>query len=148
MGCSLALLPVVSPPERRSCSAIVRLPMARKLADSTVKRLQQRLLEEESRLDALLKEQRQEREAARLAETPAERAPEPGSAEAGSLKFEYEKALSLEQNLEDLLVKTRAALEKVDEGTYGICETCGSAIPLARLDALVHVTECVECATR
>lgn len=129
-------------------SAIVRLLMPRKLADSTLKRLQERLLEEESRLDALLKEQREEREAARIAETPAERAPDPGSAEAGSLKFEYEKAISLEKNLEDLLVKTRTSLEKIDDGTYGICETCGSAIPVARLDALLHVTECVECATR
>lgn len=122
--------------------------MTRKLADSTVKRLQERLLEEERRLDALLREQREEREAARLAETPAERTPDPGSAEAGSLKFEYEKAISLENNLEDLLAKTRAALAKVDQGTYGICETCGKAIPIARLDALLHVTECVECATR
>lgn len=122
--------------------------MARKLADSTVKRLHKRLIEEEARLDALLKEQREEREAARLAETPAERAPDPGSAEAGSLKFEYEKAISLENNLENLLAKTRAALEKIDEGTYGICETCGTAIPVTRLDALLHVTECVECATR
>ena len=122
--------------------------MTRKLADSTVKRLHKRLLEEQVRLDALLTEQRAEREAARIAETPAERAPDPGSAEAGSLKFEYEKAISLEQNLENLLDKIRAALAKVDEGTYGICETCGKDIPVARLDALLHVTECVECATR
>jgi len=122
--------------------------MTRKLAASTVKRLQQRLQEEEIRLSSLLREQREEREAARLAETPAERAPDPGSAEAGSLKFEYEKAISLENNLENLLAKTRDALAKVDQGTYGICETCGSAIPIARLDALLHVTECVECATR
>lgn len=122
--------------------------MTRKLAASTVKRLQLRLQEEEVRLSNLLREQREEREAARLAETPAERAPDPGSAEAGSLKFEYEKAISLENNLEDLLAKTRDALAKVDQGTYGICETCGSAIPIARLDALLHVTECVECATR
>lgn len=122
--------------------------MARKLADSTVQRLHKRLLEEEVRLSELLEEHREEREAARIAETPAERAPDPGSAEAGSLKFEYEKALSLEQNLEDLLAKTKEALRKVDEGTYGICETCGKAIPVERLDALLHVTECVECATR
>lgn len=122
--------------------------MARKLAESTLKRLHKRLLEEEVRLADLLEEQRSEREAARLAETPAERTPDPGSAEAGSLKFEYEKAISLERNTENLLAKTREALRKVDEGTYGTCETCGKSIPVARLDALLHVTECVECANR
>lgn len=122
--------------------------MVRKLAASTVARLHKRLLEEEARLADLLEEQRREREEARLTETPAERTPDPGSADAGSIKFEYQKAMSLERNLENLLDQTRAALEKVDQGTYGICETCGQPIPIARLDALLHVTECVECATR
>jgi RNA polymerase-binding transcription factor DksA len=36
------------------------------------------------------------------------------------------------------------ALEKIDNGTYGICEVCGRSIPIARLDALPYTTFCVD----
>jgi DnaK suppressor protein len=38
------------------------------------------------------------------------------------------------------------AIEKVDEGTYGLCDVCGSEIALARLEALPATSLCVECA--
>jgi RNA polymerase-binding transcription factor DksA len=37
------------------------------------------------------------------------------------------------------------ALERVREGAYGICETCGHRIPAARLNFQPAVTRCVEC---
>ena len=37
------------------------------------------------------------------------------------------------------------ALERMREGTYGVCEGCGSSIPLARLQALPYATCCIEC---
>lgn len=36
------------------------------------------------------------------------------------------------------------ALEKIREGTYGICEVTGRPIPLARLKALPYATMCIE----
>jgi RNA polymerase-binding transcription factor DksA len=39
-----------------------------------------------------------------------------------------------------------AALARLDAGTYGECETCGSAIAAARLEALPWTTHCVQCA--
>jgi DnaK suppressor protein len=38
------------------------------------------------------------------------------------------------------------ALEKLDEGSYGICDRCGEPIPEARLEALPVSALCVECA--
>lgn len=38
------------------------------------------------------------------------------------------------------------ALEKLDEGSYGICDRCGEPIPEARLEALPASASCVECA--
>jgi DnaK suppressor protein len=120
--------------------------MARQLAKSTVKRFQERLVEERERLESMIAEHEREREEARLTESSADRSPDPGNAEAGSMKFEYEKELSIEQNLIDLRSKVDAALARIEAGGYGICENCGEAIPVARLDALPYSTLCVDCA--
>ena len=40
------------------------------------------------------------------------------------------------------------ALERVHEGAYGICETCGHRIPAARLKYQPAATRCVECQSR
>jgi RNA polymerase-binding transcription factor DksA len=37
------------------------------------------------------------------------------------------------------------ALQRVREGAYGICETCGRRIPTARLEYQPAATRCVEC---
>jgi DnaK suppressor protein len=37
------------------------------------------------------------------------------------------------------------ALTRIEEGTYGICEECGEAIPLKRLLALPFTQLCIEC---
>jgi DnaK suppressor protein len=59
--------------------------------------------------------------------------------------YETEKNLALEDNLRRQLAMTEAALVKLDEGTYGICANCGRPIDPERLDALPHVTVCIDC---
>lgn len=120
--------------------------MARQLAKSTIEKFEKRLLEERDRLQELIDEYERELEVARMTESSSDRSPDPGNAEAGSLKFEYEKELSIEQNTIDLLGKVDRALERIHAGTYGICESCKKSIPLARLDVLPYVTLCVDCA--
>lgn len=120
--------------------------MSRQLAQSTLDRFRAVLEEERVRLRELLDEHELERENARLAETAAERSPDPSSAEGGSMAFEYEKELSVDANTEDLLRKAEKALERLNEGSYGVCESCGTAIPIARLEVLPYTTVCVECA--
>jgi DnaK suppressor protein len=41
-----------------------------------------------------------------------------------------------------------AALARLAAGTYGICEACGGAIPLARLRAMPAVRYCLACQTQ
>jgi DnaK suppressor protein len=122
--------------------------MARTLAKSTLKRLRALLESEQERLSRLIEEYEQELEEARLTETSSDRSPDPGSAEAGSLKFEYEKELSLERNAVDLLRKVEDALRRIDNGTYGVCEVCGGPIPVARLEVLPYAATCVNCARK
>jgi DnaK suppressor protein len=45
------------------------------------------------------------------------------------------------RNLRDI----DAALDRIDEGTYGICEECQEPIGEARLKALPYATLCVDC---
>ncbi|MDH5372230.1 MAG: TraR/DksA C4-type zinc finger protein [Acidimicrobiia bacterium] len=120
--------------------------MGRQLSAGTLERLRLRLEEERESLTRLLAEHEHEREEARLAETASERSPDPMTAEGGSMAFEYEKELSIDQNSLDLLVKVEHALERLEKGAYGDCEACGKSIPIARLEALPYTTLCVDCA--
>ncbi len=122
--------------------------MARKLAKSTLTRLQVRLEDERARLEAMIDEFDRRREQSRLAETSSEHNADPDNADGGSLAFEMEMDLSIEQNTKELLEKIERALKRMDEGTYGVCEVSGKPIPLARLEALPYATTTVENAGR
>ena len=43
------------------------------------------------------------------------------------------------------LTQIEDALERLTEGTFGLCEECEKPIPLSRLQALPYATECIEC---
>ncbi len=43
------------------------------------------------------------------------------------------------------LARIEKALEKMQAGTYGVCEECGADIPLTRLYALPYATLCIRC---
>jgi DnaK suppressor protein len=66
-------------------------------------------------------------------------------ADSGTFTFERERDLSLYNNIKDLLEKVEAAMEKIELGTYGICDICKATIPEERLDALPHATLCIQC---
>ena len=76
------------------------------------------------------------------------RTAEPGNDEPGSMKFEYEKELTIEQDTINLLGKVDHALERVAAGQFGVCEGCGNSLPLERLDVLPHTALCVTCAQK
>ena len=44
------------------------------------------------------------------------------------------------------LAQLQAALERIEAGTYGVCENCGEAIAGARLEARPEATHCISCA--
>lgn len=54
-----------------------------------------------------------------------------------------ENQLAIAANREHL-DEIDAALARLDEGTYGVCETCGRPIGEARLDALPAARFCIE----
>jgi RNA polymerase-binding protein DksA len=46
----------------------------------------------------------------------------------------------------DLLAQIDAALDRLDEGTYGKCRRCGEDIEAARLEAIPYTPFCANCA--
>ena len=64
----------------------------------------------------------------------------------GTDAYEEEMTLGLIQNEEQLIEEINAALDRIERGTFGVCEACGRAIPRKRLDVLPYARHCVECA--
>ena len=58
---------------------------------------------------------------------------------------ELEKRLALEQRTRDQLSWVEHALQKFEEGTYGLCDVCGQPIDPARLEALPSASLCLNC---
>jgi RNA polymerase-binding transcription factor len=50
----------------------------------------------------------------------------------------------LEENADHLLGAIGAALERIEDGTYGLCSACGGPIGEARLEAVPYATLCIE----
>ena len=68
--------------------------------------------------------------------------------ELGSDNADQELTLSLLGSEEDALDQIEAALQRIDDGSYGECETCGVKIPQSRLEAIPYVAQCVRCASQ
>lgn len=69
-------------------------------------------------------------------------------ADAGAKTFEREQELALTHNARELLAQSERALARIDDGSYGTCESCGEPIGKARLQAFPRATLCVACKQR
>lgn len=52
---------------------------------------------------------------------------------------------ALGEGLRAELALIETALSRIERGEYGVCERCGQAIPVARLEALPYAGRCVTC---
>ena len=66
-------------------------------------------------------------------------------ADTGTKNITREHEMALAANAREMLYQTERALERLDAGTYGLCENCGNAIGKARMQAFPRATLCVEC---
>lgn len=69
-------------------------------------------------------------------------------AEAGSDTFEQDFNLSLMQNDGQTLEAIAEALDRIQDGTYGVCAECSKVIPKMRLQAIPYASLCINCATK
>ena len=68
-------------------------------------------------------------------------------AAAASQVFDQQRSLALRERASQQLALVDAALERIDEGTFGRCVRCGRQIPAERLEALPWAAHCIECQT-
>jgi DnaK suppressor protein len=69
-------------------------------------------------------------------------------ADAGVKTFERENEYAMTSTARDLLEQTEKALNRIDAGSYGVCESCGQPIGKARLMAFPRAVLCVTCKQR
>lgn len=67
------------------------------------------------------------------------------SADTGGKVLEREQGMTLTANSRLLLAQSSRALEHIDAGSYGRCESCGQPIGKGRLQAFPRATLCVSC---
>lgn len=77
-------------------------------------------------------------------------------AELGTDSYERDFTLSLMESDQEAISEIHAALKRIDNGTYGLCEAClaegkppsKAVIAKARLNAIPHARNCVGCQER
>ena len=52
---------------------------------------------------------------------------------------------TLGDNAEQVMSEIDAALQRIEDGTYGVCASCGREIPSARLEANPWASLCIDC---
>jgi DnaK suppressor protein len=68
-------------------------------------------------------------------------------ADMGSDSYEIENTIGLMSSERKILVEINEALDRIEKGTYGLCEGDNELIPKARLEAIPWARYCVACAT-
>ena len=76
----------------------------------------------------------------------ADKMPDP--LDLASFESERSTRLRIRDRESYLINKIKAALERLEDGTFGICDRCGEEISLKRLKARPVTTLCIECKTR
>lgn len=70
---------------------------------------------------------------------------EEGFADSAQASAERSSLIGLVDQLQQNRKAIVAALERIDAGTYGLCERCGREIPFERLEAVPSTFLCVDC---
>ena len=69
-------------------------------------------------------------------------------AETATVTYDREMDYTLEENSEQVLHAIDEALGRLDAGTYGTCQRCGTGIAPERLEALPYARLCIDCKRR
>ena len=110
------------------------------LDDAQIRHFRDRLLEDRGKIRDIL---------ARLtSETIGEEPERTQLEDLGSETFEEAQDLGLAEQAGEEINEIDRALERMDRGTYGICESCDRAIPIDRLEAIPSAPRCADCQSK
>jgi len=68
--------------------------------------------------------------------------------EGPTLAFERSQSTAILEQTRQHFAQIESAMLRLDEGTFGVCVTCGKDIPFARLEVRPYSTQCVACASK
>lgn len=68
-----------------------------------------------------------------------------GFADAAQTTSERSNVLSIAEGLRQRLDDVKGALDRLERGTYGICQSCGNPIDAERLEAIPTAVLCISC---
>jgi DnaK suppressor protein len=72
----------------------------------------------------------------------------PDPTDRASLEAERNFMLRIRDREHKLIKKIKKALERIEKGTFGICESCGEEIAIKRLKARPVTSQCIECKSK
>ncbi|MFC1578395.1 RNA polymerase-binding protein DksA [Thermodesulfobacteriota bacterium] len=72
----------------------------------------------------------------------------PDPADRAALEADRNFMLRIRDREAKLIKKIKAALDRIEKNTYGICESCGEDITLKRLKARPVTTQCIDCKSK
>ncbi|MFO7645540.1 MAG: RNA polymerase-binding protein DksA [Desulfosarcina sp.] len=72
----------------------------------------------------------------------------PDPTDRASLESDRNFMLRIRDREHKLIKKVKKALDRIESGTFGVCETCGEDISLERLKARPVTTQCIDCKTK
>ena len=78
--------------------------------------------------------------------TPKENFPDP--TDRAALEADRNFMLRIRDREHKLIKKIKKALERIENGTFGICESCGEDISIERLKARPVTSQCIECKSK
>ena len=78
--------------------------------------------------------------------TPKENFPDP--TDRAALEADRNFMLRIRDRESKLIKKIKQALERIENDTYGICESCGEEITVKRLKARPVTSQCIECKSK
>lgn len=99
----------------------------------------------ETERERLVRELEQLKASVRPADERREGSPFGKREEEATEAAELETRLELERRIRDQLTAVEHALAKFEEGTYGLCDSCGKPISPERLEALPQASLCLDC---
>ena len=72
----------------------------------------------------------------------------PDPTDRATLESDRNFMLRIRDREHKLIKKVKKALERIENGTFGICESCGEEISIERLKARPVTTQCIDCKTK
>ncbi len=72
----------------------------------------------------------------------------PDPTDRASLESDRNFMLRIRDREHKLIKKIKKALQRIEEGTFGVCDKCGEEITIKRLKARPVTAQCIECKTK